>query len=317
MPSPPSARLGASRPLLYAEGADVATDRPAHVRAASGVSVFGGDLAIIQDDARFVARVRGGRVHAIALPADELGQRLFDDGRGNKSAKLDFEASLVLQGPSGPRLIGFGSGSSPQRESLLLVDEASERSEIRDAAELYRALREHPGLEDAELNIEGSALSGGSIRLFQRGNGRTRDGGAPVNATIDLDLAAFERWLDEDGAVPTPLRVERHDLGREGGVPYGFTDATTLGDDVIFVAVAEDSPDAVRDGAVVGVAIGTWREGQIVMVPLLEADGSRCLRKVEGIAPDPDRPGKLVVVTDVDDHERPAEMCELELAGFW
>jgi hypothetical protein len=311
-----SARLGPSRPLLYADGPDAASDRPAHVRAASAVVGFGGDLAVIQDDAHFVARVRGSRVGVIALPAGEGGKRLFDDGRGNKAAKLDLEASLVLAGPGGTRLVGFGSGSSPRRESLVLVDEATERVEIRDASAIYLELRAHPILAGAELNIEGAVAFGEIIRLFQRGNGKSR-GGEPVNATIDLDRGAFDRWLAGDGAAPAPIAVVRHDLGRVQGVPYGFTDATLVGSEIVFVAVAEDSPDAVRDGAVVGVAIGTWRGGAIVMTPLIEADGSPCTRKIEGIAPDPDAPGKLVAVTDVDDHARPAELSSLELVGFW
>lgn len=331
--TPRGARLGPPRPLLYDAGADASTDRPAHVRAASGVVAFGGDLAIIQDDARFVARVRGNRVHVITLPSADGGLRLFDDGRGNKADKLDFEASLVLQasgaaktgvgtapGAGGARLIGFGSGSSPRRESLLLIDEITERAEVREVPAFYRGLREHPVLEGAQLNIEGSVVVGDAIRLFQRGNGRTRVGGEPVNATLDLDRASFENWLDrggDTGGTPLPTAAKRWDLGREQGVPYGFTDATTIGDDIVFVAVAEDSSDAVTDGAVLGVAIGTWRAGELVMVPLVEADGSRSTRKVEGIAPDPRAPGQLVVVTDVDDHERPAELCTLSLDGFW
>jgi len=325
------ARLGPSRPLLYDAGADASTDRPAHVRAASGVVAFGGDLAIIQDDAAFVARLCGNRVNVITLPSDDGGLRLFDDGRGNKADKLDFEASLVLQGPRaaggpgadagagapGARLVGFGSGSSPRRESLLLIDEATERAEVREVPAFYRGLREHPALEGAQLNLEGSVVVGGAIRLFQRGNGRIRAGGDPVNATLDVDRASFESWLDRGGDAPLPTAAKRWDLGRERGVPYGFTDATMIGDDIVFVAVAEDSSDAVTDDAVLGVAIGSWRAGELFMVPLLEADGSPSTRKVEGIAPDPRSPGQLVVVTDVDDHERPAELCTLSLTGFW
>lgn len=315
-----TARLGPPRPLLYDEGADDAQDRPRHVRAASAVVALGDDLAVLQDDARFVARIHGNRVQVIALPADLDGLRLFDDGRGNKAAKLDLEASLVLQGPRGPRLVAFGSGSSPRRETLVMIDAATERVELREVPAFYRGLREHPILGGAQLNIEGSVVVGDTVRLFQRGNGKSPDG-EPVNATLDLDRAAFTRWLEAgaetDGEAPRPVHAARHDLGRVAGVPYGFTDATVVGDHILFVAVAEASEDAVLDGAVLGVSIGTFQEGGVSLTPLLEADGTPSTRKVEGIAVDPREPGKLVVVTDVDDHERAAEMCSLFLDGFW
>jgi hypothetical protein len=70
----------------------------------------GGRLAVIQDDANFVAFVdaESGDVDALALSPGEGGARCFDDARGNKAHKLDLEACIV----HGSRLIAFGSGVS-------------------------------------------------------------------------------------------------------------------------------------------------------------------------------------------------------------
>src|SRR3712207_3817046 len=73
-------------PMRYAAGADATLDRPAHVRAASGLVWHGPRLVVVQDDTNFLALVdpATGLAESIALPAGEGGRRQFDDGRGNK-----------------------------------------------------------------------------------------------------------------------------------------------------------------------------------------------------------------------------------------
>ena len=67
----PALRARAVRhvPLRYTEGADTTLDRPAHVRAGSSLAAVPGGIALVQDDANFVAVVAdgGARVRAIAL----------------------------------------------------------------------------------------------------------------------------------------------------------------------------------------------------------------------------------------------------------
>src|ERR1700750_1025366 len=78
-----TARVVRSLPLFYAQGADVALDRPAHVRSASGLVRVDGQVAVIQDDANFVALVdpATGRARAITLAAGAQGRLQFDDER--------------------------------------------------------------------------------------------------------------------------------------------------------------------------------------------------------------------------------------------
>src|SRR5215207_7995120 len=84
------ARVVRRTPLRYRDGDDASLDRPAHVRAGSGLAWVdtsrGPRLAVVQDDAHFVALVdpRDGLAEAIALPPGPGGLRQFDDGRGNK-----------------------------------------------------------------------------------------------------------------------------------------------------------------------------------------------------------------------------------------
>jgi hypothetical protein len=57
-----SLRVISVRELRYNAAAPLGDDRPAHVRAASGLAFTGGRLAVIQDDAAFIAYVGGGEV---------------------------------------------------------------------------------------------------------------------------------------------------------------------------------------------------------------------------------------------------------------
>ncbi len=97
------------RELVYSAGADPSADRPAHVRAASGLSWLGGRLCVLQDDANFIARVdlAGGSVEPLELPAGEGGLRLFDKTRGNKHLKLDLEACLTATADDAEVLVAF------------------------------------------------------------------------------------------------------------------------------------------------------------------------------------------------------------------
>src|SRR5687767_6667079 len=85
-----TARVLNRRPLLYSAGADPALDRPAHVRAGSGLAWVAGRLAVVQDDAHFLALIEPAQrsVEAISLPVGHAGLRQFDDVRRNKPWKL-------------------------------------------------------------------------------------------------------------------------------------------------------------------------------------------------------------------------------------
>src|SRR5687767_14142585 len=111
------------RELSYAEGADAATDRPAHVRAGSGLAAVPGGIALIQDDANFIAFLPadGGPPRALPLPAGAGGLRQFDDVRGNKKHKLDLEACVSVDTTTGVLLLALGSGSKRRREQIALV----------------------------------------------------------------------------------------------------------------------------------------------------------------------------------------------------
>jgi hypothetical protein len=315
------ARLLTRTPLYYEAGADPHTDRPAHVRAGSALVRVGAQLAVVQDDANFIALfdVATRRVAPLVLPSGHGGLRQFDDHRGNKHHKLDLEACVAIGDEAGTTLLAFGSGTKRPREVVVRVrgfDGAAPDVRLVDAGPLYDLLRHETAFSGSELNLEGAVVVGDHLRLFQRGNGAPSGTLEPVNATCDLSLSALCAWLDAPHTDPPRLtRIVRYDLGAVDGVRLTFTDGATAPFGVAFLAAAEASPNAVDDGVVVGVAIGVTSEDGAQVATLRDTDGRRVTDKAEGLAfTSHDR---AWIVVDADDPRRPCDLCEVLLTGPW
>lgn len=305
-----SARVVARTPLLYADGADEKLDRPGHVRAGSALVAWKGHLAVVQDDACFLAVIdrKSKRVHDIPFPVE--GPRQFDDARGNKKSKLDLEAAFITDHDK--LLVALGSGSSPLRERFVLIEEpASETPRVMlfDAPEFYALLREHREFSGSELNIEGAVVCGKDLVLFQRGNGA----GEAVNATARIALASLLAYVREGSPLPPLHDVIPWPLPRN----LTFTDGALAPDgSIAFLACAEDCPDATQDGPVTEVAFGRLDEATRThtLEPIMDEHGKPLLEKAEGLAWDPDDKKRLFVVTDRDDATLPSDLLELRLS---
>lgn len=316
------ARVVSRRPLFYAAGADPALDRPAHVRAGSAATRIGdGRLAIVQDDASFVAIVDvvSGDVTAIPLPAAD-GIRQFDALRGNKKRKLDLEGAVYIEGAD--VLLAFGSGSSDARERIAIVTgitsggvAGATSATLFDAGELYELLRETPAFRGSELNVEGAAIDGTDLVLFQRGNGAPYAGDKPVDATARLPLVPFLAYVNDRGPCPALRDVVQWSLGTvlaPSGrtVRLTFTDGATRADGVLaFLACAEDCPDVINDGPVAHVALGALddRTRTGTLRPIVDERGEPLLDKAEGLSLAPDGRHAWLVV----DRDDPAVASEL------
>lgn len=320
--------------LFYTEGADPSLDRPAHVRAGSGIAWLampGGAprLVVAQDDASFLALLDAdlSRVLAMTLDHVDAGMRQFDATRGNKKRKLDLEACCVVRTGGREVLLAWGSGSLPIRERIVVLESGSSTPRIVDASALYAKLRASVEFAGSELNVEGAVFlgeplaTGGRVRLFQRGNGAPRAGLTPIDATCDLDAARLLAWLDDARRpAPEPESIVRWELGAIRGVRLTFTDACALGpgEDVAFLAAAEASPDALEDGEVFGVALGCIPAGgDARWTTIREPDGAPFLGKAEGLAWVPGAEGRrALLVIDRDDPDAPSELCVVSVDGL-
>ncbi|MBI3917770.1 MAG: hypothetical protein HY322_12285 [Betaproteobacteria bacterium] len=275
--------------------------RPSHLSAASGLVRAGAHLYVVADDERHlgVFHATGARAgHLLRLFAGKLPASPV----ARKARKPDLEALTLLPPVAGyphGALFAFGSGSTRERRrgALLALDEHGEASgaaRICDLSNLFTALDERL----TSPNIEGAVVSGADLCLLQRGNRRVVQ-----NAIVRFRLSAV---LDAllSGAPVAPVAMQAFELGSVNGIPLCFTDGAALPNgDIVFTAVAEDTPDAYQDGPCAGAAVGVAdREGN-----------RRCLHrldrphKIEGVDARVDGDViRLLLVTDADDPGVPA-----------
>ena len=279
----------------------------AWVRAGSALARFGKRLMMVQDDALWLAWWdERGMLSAGRLPADDRGQRLFDD----KRRKPDFEAAAVI----GQRLVVFGSGSLPTRERVALLDDSGNAT-VLNATAFYSLLRGEPRFAGRQLNLEGALVEDDRLVLFSRGNASAFAASDGFDASAELSLHEFERYCaaPELTAPPRLLQVEQYRLGQLDGVRLTITDAAAFAGKRYYVAAAEASADAVADGEVVGASFGVLDDEP--RYALIETEeGGRLRDKVEGLAPGT-AAGEWLVITDPDDASRPAELLELRVTG--
>lgn len=264
------------------------------VRAGSGLAWHGASLVAVQDDAYAAVRID---------PATRKTTPIVVEGHGGalpKKQKPDFEAIAT---DSRGRLVIFGSGSSDGRRRIARLDLASGTVTIFEAGALYDAVADAIG---GKPNVEGAVIQGDGLRLFHRGNGR----GVGLSLTVKVPYAL-------EGVVSGPVSgVCRYDLGAAGEVPFAFTDAVALdAERVLYLAVAEDTPNAIDDGPIVGASLGVLGATGGRWAPILEPDGRPSVRKFEGVALSPDhRSGYLI--TDADDPDLPAELVKVTIEGL-
>jgi hypothetical protein len=173
-------------------------------------------------------------------------------------------------------------------------------------------LRREVAFAGSELNVEGAVVADDALTLFQRGNGAPVAGRVPVDATGELPLHGFTRWLDGAPSLPELRNVVQYDLGEAFGVPFSFTDAARTPDGrMAFLACAESSPDAYRDGPVYGCRVGFLTAGRARMADVRLPDGSPVSLKLEGLVSWPDEPGTFHVVADSDAPDEPAILGRL------
>jgi hypothetical protein len=288
--------LTSSTQLRFADGTPV--------RAASGVARYGAGWLVVQDDATHACVWESGTGRALRLVAPVEGHDTFEEASGTKALKPDLEAVVAL--PDG-RTLALGSGSTPARMRCVLLSEST--IQVAGLAPIYARVAELLEVPAHQLNLEGAAVVGDSLRWFQRG---LPSAGAP-SASVDVEL---EGLLDHASGAPAAVRVSgvrRYDLGTVAGVGLAITDALSLAGGLVLVsATAEDSPSTYDDGPVVGSALALLDGERVVdmaELPLLDGE----VGKLEGLAlvGHSDDVLDLVAVVDADDPEVPSLFLEL------
>jgi hypothetical protein len=308
--------------LFYTTGPNRHLDRPAHVRAGSGLAWFDGRIAVIQDDANFIALLdpHTGLVDALTLPSGARGLRQFDEQRGNKRDKFDFEACCIVIEEDTERLLVLGSGSGDHPAIWALIDN-DYRIELVNVATLYDQLKTAIGFSGSELNIEGAVwLQDGWLRLLNRGDGAAHGALKPCNASCDLQWSELSAYLTDTRNNPPPSihHVRGYELGDLDGARLTFTDAMPFGSGILYTAAAEDAPDSVNDGEVFGSALGLLdSNGNGCWIEVRDVQGAVIKEKIEGICAVPGHADRVYLVVDADDFRRPSLFFEAILTGEW
>jgi hypothetical protein len=298
------------------------------VRAASAIAAFGDGWLVAQDDATHAAWLRPDGITAVRVVEPVEGHDTFGSAEGTKHLKPDFEAAVAL-GPGGVLLLGSGSTAARMRASLVTGPGAFTTA---DLTPVYRRVAEALGLPLERLNLEGATRVGDRLRWFQRGNSAA---GVP-SAAVDVDLAALLALLpllpagpaaqaaqaERAGLVERAGRVEvggarRYDLGAVRGVALAVTDAVALSDGRLLVAAAaEDTPNAVDDGPVVGAAFALLDDDRVLAVAAVP-DGPSGPYKIEGLAVRGPAPGGVSLIAVVDADDPLAASSRLDLRVSW
>jgi hypothetical protein len=307
------ARVIARHEMTYRDGPSHEDDRPPHVRAASGLSAFRECLAVIQDDANWLALIDADQqITAVPLPPSPAGERVFSKKRGNQDEKYDLEACVTVGSGGREELVGFSSGSRSEREWILRVREDNGGrlgAEFVGAPAFYAAMRAEKAFSGAGLNIEGAlALNHDRIRLFQRGNAEPCDGIKPVDATADFSWVALCEHLSAQAehAPPALTNIRSYDLGTLGGVRLTFSDAEHLAEGrVLFSASAEDPESGSVNGSVLGIIEA---DGQARWTHLFDEDGKLFKGKIEGLTLDASEAERVYFVIDDDDEDTPSRI---------
>ena len=267
------------------------------VTGGSALLEVDGRLLAIHDDAFRVSWI--DRTSFAVTPLLLVG----DGAALAKPDKPDFESAVRT--PDGAVHV-LGSGSTEKRCIVARIDPGNEVT-LRQRPALYRSIQK--ALASGERpNIEGAIVAGERLRLFNRSGGHT------PNASVDLPLPVLH------GGEPRVLALQLFELGTLEGVRLGFTDVALLPDGrSVFLAAAEDAPDAIADGPVLGSVVGLLEPsasgGGARWTRLLGNDSRPSPYKVEGIAIDRDARGGWLL-TDSDDPRVPAMLLRVELRGF-
>lgn len=315
-------KIIASTPMEYRRGADKSIDRPPHVRAASSVAHFAEYIAIVQDDANFLALIEDDyrHVQSIPLPAGPGGNRVFGRKRENASDKLDLEGCVSVPGTNGERLLSMGSGSDKSREWILMVELDNDDNDDHDvnlieANKFYTYLRSVKEFSGSGLNVEGVIFDDkDTLMLFNRGNSKPKDGLKPVDATAELSWPKLKSHIERPDEVDPPqlTNIKTYNLGELDGIRLTFSDGMHLGKHILYSASAEAPDDYIA-----GSSIGIIKENTTRWTEVIDEDGTAFEGKIEGLIIDKTDRQTIHFVIDDDQADQPSEIFKAQLQGPW
>nr|WP_315207215.1 hypothetical protein [uncultured Flavobacterium sp.] len=206
------------------------------IGSASGLIYKDNSLLIIGDNSGFL--------YEYQMDSKDLKRHpLLENPTENtlKKDKADFEAITHF----GDSLYVFGSGSTEKRNKMIQVNAIDKKIiATNDLTDLYAVMQNFGEIKPEDFNLEGAIYNGESWFLLNRGNGSSNKN---VLFTIE------GKNLTNDFSILS----NAYKLPKIKGVRSSFTDAILVGDNIYFLATAEDTKSTYDDGEVLGSLIGS------------------------------------------------------------
>ena len=166
---------------------------------------------------------------------------------------------------------------------------------------IYAAIKKTAGLIAPELNIEGAAIAGERLLLFNRGN----------NFAVVFPWQLFAAYIQKQDSAPVPeFKIVKFTLPVINNFPVGISGACALSNsEILFTASLEETKDFIQDGTIKGSYLGLLdllSNGEIklmALTPLKDDSGKILTDKLESIEvlKSDGKNTELVAVADNDD----------------
>lgn len=219
------------------------------VPSASGVEMMGEEIFMIGDNSPWLYRL--DQTYEVTDRYQVFSTEDLEEGIIPKARKPDFEAMAITDWGQEKLLLLFGSGSkSPERDSVVIMGLEKRAGDVStySVKHFYEQIKRSANLGEEDLNIEGAAVVGDSLYLFNRGK----------NIVIRSTVDGFLRQVIAHESYPE-LEIINVELPEIKGIKAGFSGAAVVPGQrkILFTASVENTENWIADGEILGSFVGT------------------------------------------------------------